>query len=87
MPSLVPHWLSRLTRPAWSISARNRVVVASSDKAYGDLETLPYTEDMPLQGSHPYDASKSCADHNHIILFCHLSSLLNSLWCTCSHSF
>jgi CDP-glucose 4,6-dehydratase len=39
-----------------------RVVFASSDKAYGDLETLPYTEDMPLRGVHPYDASKSCAD-------------------------
>jgi len=37
-------------------------VFASSDKAYGDLETLPYSEDMPLRGSHPYDASKSCAD-------------------------
>jgi CDP-glucose 4,6-dehydratase len=39
-----------------------RVVFATSDKAYGDLDTLPYTEDMPLRGSHPYDASKSCAD-------------------------
>jgi CDP-glucose 4,6-dehydratase len=39
-----------------------RLVFASSDKAYGDLETLPYTEDMPLRGLHPYDASKSCAD-------------------------
>ena len=39
-----------------------RLLFASSDKAYGDLETLPYTEDMPLRGSHPYDASKSCAD-------------------------
>jgi CDP-glucose 4,6-dehydratase len=39
-----------------------RVVVASSDKAYGDSETLPYTEDMPLHGRHPYDVSKSCAD-------------------------
>ena len=39
-----------------------RLVFASSDKAYGDLETLPYTEDMPLRGSHPYDASKSCCD-------------------------
>jgi CDP-glucose 4,6-dehydratase len=38
------------------------VVVASSDKAYGDQPTLPYTEDAPLQGRHPYDASKSCAD-------------------------
>jgi len=40
----------------------HRVVVASSDKAYGDHETLPYTEDTPLQGRHPYDVSKSCAD-------------------------
>ncbi|MBI2930697.1 MAG: NAD-dependent epimerase/dehydratase family protein [Planctomycetes bacterium] len=39
-----------------------RLVFASSDKAYGDLPTLPYTEDMPLRGSHPYDCSKSCAD-------------------------
>jgi CDP-glucose 4,6-dehydratase len=39
-----------------------RLIFASSDKAYGDLETLPYTEDMPLRGSHPYDVSKSCAD-------------------------
>jgi len=39
-----------------------RVVVASSDKAYGDSERLPYTEDMPPLGRHPYDVSKSCAD-------------------------
>ncbi|MFT9496064.1 GDP-mannose 4,6-dehydratase [Anaerosolibacter sp.] len=39
-----------------------RVIVASSDKAYGDQEHLPYDEDMPLQGNHPYDVSKSCAD-------------------------
>src|SRR2546430_342456 len=39
-----------------------QVVVASSDKAYGDQPTLPYTEDAPLQGRHPYDASKSCTD-------------------------
>jgi len=39
-----------------------RVVVASSDKAYGDHGTEPYREDMPLQGRHPYDVSKSCAD-------------------------
>jgi CDP-glucose 4,6-dehydratase len=38
------------------------VVVASSDKAYGESDTLPYTEDMPLRGQHPYDVSKSCAD-------------------------
>ena len=39
-----------------------RVVVASSDKAYGAHDELPYTEDMPLEGRFPYDASKSCAD-------------------------
>ena len=39
-----------------------RVVIASSDKAYGEHVHLPYTEDMPLQGRHPYEVSKSCAD-------------------------
>ena len=38
------------------------IVVASSDKAYGDQEILPYNEDTPLRGQHPYDVSKSCAD-------------------------
>jgi len=38
------------------------IVVASSDKAYGDQEKLPYDEKTPLQGRHPYDVSKSCAD-------------------------
>ena len=38
------------------------IVVASSDKAYGDQEQLPYSEDTPLEGRHPYDVSKSCAD-------------------------
>jgi CDP-glucose 4,6-dehydratase len=39
-----------------------RVIVASSDKAYGTQPVLPYTEDMSLQGEHPYDVSKSAAD-------------------------
>jgi CDP-glucose 4,6-dehydratase len=39
-----------------------RVIVASSDKAYGDQERLPYDESTPLQGRHPYDVSKSAAD-------------------------
>jgi CDP-glucose 4,6-dehydratase len=39
-----------------------QIIVASSDKAYGDQETLPYREETPLQGQHPYDVSKSCAD-------------------------
>jgi CDP-glucose 4,6-dehydratase len=38
------------------------IVIASSDKAYGTSEILPYTEAMPLRGTHPYDVSKSCAD-------------------------
>ena len=40
----------------------SEVVVASSDKAYGAHDQLPYSEDSPLQGSHPYDVSKTCAD-------------------------
>jgi len=39
-----------------------QIVVASSDKAYGDQEKLPYNENTPLQGQHPYDVSKSAAD-------------------------
>jgi CDP-glucose 4,6-dehydratase len=38
------------------------IIVASSDKAYGTSDTLPYVEDMPLAGQHPYDVSKSCTD-------------------------
>ncbi len=39
-----------------------RVLVASSDKAYGSSDFLPYTEDLPLMGRAPYEASKSCTD-------------------------
>jgi len=42
--------------------AVKQIVLASSDKAYGDQEILPYTEETPLAGKHPYDVSKSCAD-------------------------
>ena len=56
-------------RGTWNVleACRNsklvgNVVVASSDKAYGSSDKLPYTEDMPLQGMHPYDVSKSCSD-------------------------
>ncbi len=56
-------------RGTWSLleacrrsPAIEQVVVASSDKAYGIQERLPYHEDMPLQGSFPYDVSKSCSD-------------------------
>jgi CDP-glucose 4,6-dehydratase len=44
------------------VSTVKRIVVASSDKAYGEQPKLPYDEGMPLQGMHPYDVSKSCTD-------------------------
>lgn len=42
--------------------AVQQIVIASSDKAYGDQDVLPYTEEAPVCGRHPYDVSKSCAD-------------------------
>jgi len=48
-----------------------RIIVASSDKAYGSHEHLPYTEVTPLQGQFPYDVSKSCAD---LISICYFHS-------------
>ena len=42
--------------------AVKQIVVASSDKAYGDCLDLPYGESTPLRGTHPYDVSKSCGD-------------------------
>jgi CDP-glucose 4,6-dehydratase len=42
--------------------ATEQIVVASSDKAYGDQAVLPYDETTSLRGKHPYDVSKSCAD-------------------------
>lgn len=39
-----------------------QIIVASSDKAYGEKEKLPYKEEDALKGSHPYDVSKSCTD-------------------------
>jgi len=39
-----------------------RIVIASSDKAYGSSENLPYEESFPLKGEYPYDVSKSCTD-------------------------
>lgn len=57
------------TRGTWNLleAVRNsstpaKVVVASSDKAYGDSVDLPYLETHPLAAMHPYDASKACAD-------------------------
>jgi CDP-glucose 4,6-dehydratase len=45
-----------------SKSSIKSVVVASSDKAYGTANTLPYKEDFPLHGDGPYDVSKTCTD-------------------------
>ena len=44
------------------VSTVQQIIVASSDKAYGYHPDLPYREDYPLKGEHPYDVSKSCAD-------------------------
>ena len=51
-----------LLEAARGTSTVKQVVVASSDKAYGAQEILPYDENTPLQGRHPYDVSKSCVD-------------------------
>lgn len=51
-----------LLEAARRVGTIKRIVVASSDKAYGDQPVLPYRENVPLQGKHPYDVSKSCAD-------------------------
>lgn len=53
---------ARLLENCRNIKTVEHVVVASSDKAYGESNVLPYTEDMPLNGNHPYDVSKSCSD-------------------------
>jgi len=47
---------------ACRLTGRAHVVVASSDKAYGATDNLPYRETHPLQGRYPYDVSKSCTD-------------------------
>lgn len=44
------------------VSTVKQIIIASSDKAYGDQDKLPYVEDASLEGAHPYDVSKSCAD-------------------------
>jgi len=51
-----------LLEAARQVKPHAKIAVASSDKAYGECDHLPYTEDMPLQGSNPYDCSKSCQD-------------------------
>jgi CDP-glucose 4,6-dehydratase len=55
-------------RGAWNVFEAcrthqvERIVFASSDKAYGPSPKLPYREDFPLRGAYPYDASKAAAD-------------------------
>ena len=49
-----------------------RVVIASSDKAYGAHTHLPYTEETPLIGRFPYDVSKSCADLDRVVVLPYL---------------
>jgi CDP-glucose 4,6-dehydratase len=45
-----------------ALGSVRRVVVASSDKAYGSHDELPYREDFPLRPRYPYDVSKASAD-------------------------
>lgn len=47
---------------AREVNPEIEIVIASSDKAYGQHDTLPYREDLPLIGRNPYDCTKSCAD-------------------------
>jgi CDP-glucose 4,6-dehydratase len=47
---------------ACRLQGTRRVIVASSDKAYGRQAELPYREDQPLRASYPYDVSKAAAD-------------------------
>jgi CDP-glucose 4,6-dehydratase len=51
-----------LLEAARRLASVEQLVIASTDKAYGTQDVLPYDEETPLQGSHPYDVSKSCAD-------------------------
>jgi CDP-glucose 4,6-dehydratase len=53
-------WL--MLEAARQVTTVKRIVVASSDKAYGTHQKLPYTEDAPLHACHPYDVSKACAE-------------------------
>ena len=53
---------SQVLEACREVQTVDHIVVASSDKAYGDSPVLPYTEDMALNGRHPYDVSKSCSD-------------------------
>ncbi len=52
----------RLLEACRRSSRVSQIVVASSDKAYGEAKSLPYDEATPLAGNHPYDVSKSCSD-------------------------
>ena len=52
----------RLLEACRHSSTVKQIIVASSDKAYGEQIQLPYEENTPLKGIHPYDVSKSCAD-------------------------
>jgi CDP-glucose 4,6-dehydratase len=51
-----------LLEAARNVKPGARIAIASSDKAYGEADHLPYTEDTPLRGRNPYDCSKTCQD-------------------------
>jgi len=52
----------RLLEAARRNSTVKQIVIASSDKAYGEVKELPYVESTPLNAQYPYDVSKSCTD-------------------------
>jgi len=51
-----------LLEAARNVKPHAKIAIASSDKAYGECDHLPYKEDTPLMGRNPYDCSKSCQD-------------------------
>ena len=51
-----------LLEAARNVGRCKKIIVASSDKAYGDHDVLPYVESMSLQPKNTYDTSKACAD-------------------------
>ena len=56
------HGTWNILHSCWNLGRVKAIIIASSDKAYGSHTKLPYKENTPLLGAHPYDVSKSCAD-------------------------
>lgn len=75
----------RLLEACRSVGIVEQIVVASSDKAYGSHEQLPYVEEAPLRGLAPYDVSKACAA---ILANCYAASFAAPIcWTMCGNFF